>query len=200
MKKIMFLAITGLLIAFSGCQSSDGGNPKEVLTNFFKALSKKDVADAKKFATKDSEGMLDMMETGMKMSANANAQNDHEDKMMEMIQNVEMGEPVINGDKATINVKDKKSGENTDFVLHKEDGKWKVAFDMSTLMEMGQKSMKDHGMDMNSGNMDSMKHIMNKAMDSLNAAMPDMKDKMKHAQEMMDSAKKMMDKMDKSGK
>lgn len=198
MKKVMFVAITGLLISFSGCQSSDGGNPKEVLTNFFAALSKKDIDNAKKFATKDSEGMLSMMETNMKMSPNA--QNDHEDKMMEMIQNVEMGEPVINGDKATINVKDKKSGENTDFVLHKEEGKWKVAFDMSTLMEMGQKSMKDHGMDMNSGNIDSMKHDMNNAMDSLNAAMPDMKDKMKHAQEMMDSAKKMMDKMNKSGK
>lgn len=198
MKKIMFLAITGLVVAFSGCQSSDSGNPKEVLTNFFKALSKKDVADAKKYATKDSEGMLNMMEMGMKMSTDM--KNDHEDKMMEMIQNVEMGEPVINGDKATINVKDKKSGENTDFVLHKEEGKWKVAFDMSTLMEMGQKSMKDHGMDMGSENMDSLKHDMNKAMDSLNAAMPDMQDKMKHAQEMMDSAKKMMEKMDKSGK
>lgn len=198
MKKIMFLAITGLVIAFSGCQSSDGGNPKEVLTDFFKALSQKDVATAKKFATKDSDGMLNMMETGMKMSANT--QNDHEDKMMEMIQNVEMGDAVINGDKATINVKDKKSGENTDFVLHKEEGKWKVAFDMATLMEMGQKSMKEHGMDMGSGNMDSMKQNMDKAMDSLNAAMPDMKDKMKHAQEMMDSAKKMMEKMDKSGK
>ena len=192
MKKIMVLAIAIFAIAVSGCQSSDSGNPKEVLTSFFNALSKKDVATAKKFATKDSEGMLSMMEMGMKMSANT--QNGHEDEMMEMIQNTEMGEPAINGDKATVNVKNKKSGENFDFVLKKEEGKWKVAFDMTTLMEMGQKSMKDHGMDMGSENMDSMKENMSKAMDSLNADMPDMKDKINHAQEMMDSAKKMLEK------
>ena len=43
-------------------------------------------------------------------------------------------------------MKDKKSGETTDFTLKKESGDWKVAFDKSTLMEMAQKKMKEHGM------------------------------------------------------
>ena len=120
MKKFLLLGIAALVITASGCQSGSGGNPKEVLSQFFKALSKKDVDQAKKYATKDSDGMLNMMEMGMKMSGDM--QNDHADKMFEMMQNVEMGDPVINGDQATVNVTDKKSGESTDFLLKKEDG------------------------------------------------------------------------------
>lgn len=189
MKHIFLLGITAFVIIGSGCQSGSSGNPKEVLSEFFKALSKKDVDQAKKYATKDSDGMLSMMEEGLKMSSNM--PNDHADKMFEMMQNVEMAEPVINGDQATINVKDKKSGESTDFLLKKEDGSWKVAFDMATLTEMGNKKLKEHGME--NMNMDSMKNRMNQAMDSMNAAMPGMKDK-------MDSVKKMIDKMSKDQK
>lgn len=190
MKKFFLLGITTFVIVLSGCQSGGSGNPKEVLSQFFKALSKKDVTQAKKDATKDSDGMLNMMDMGMKMSGNM--QNDHADKMLEMMQNVELGDPVINGDKATVTVKDKKTGENTDFTLKKEDGNWKVAFDMATLMEMANEKMKEHGM----GNMDmdSMQQGMNGAMDSMNSMTPDMKDKMDQAKKMMDSAKNMMDK------
>ena len=67
--------------------------------------------------------------------------------MMYKKENIEMGDAVINGDKATVPVKDKKSGETTDFALKKESGDWKVAFDKSTLMEMAQKKMKEHGME-----------------------------------------------------
>ena len=176
------------IMIFSGCQSGSAGNPKEVLTNFFNALSKKDVTEAKKYATKDSDGMLSMMGMGMNSS---NAQDEHSEKMLEMMQNVEMSNPVINGDNATITVTDKKSGENTDFVLKKEDGKWKVAFDMATLMNMASQKMKERGM----GNMDSLKEGMNQAMDSMNAANPDMQKKMDEAKKMMDSAKNMMNKM-----
>ena len=189
MKKFLLLGIAALVITASGCQSGSGGNPKEVLSQFFKALSKKDVDQAKKYATKDSDGMLNMMEMGMKMSGDM--QNDHADKMFEMMQNVEMADPVINGDQATVTVTDKKSGESTDFLLKKEDGNWKVAFDMSTLTEMGNKKLKEHGM--GNMNMDSMKNQMNQAMDSVSATMPAMKDK-------MDSVKKMMDKMGKDQK
>jgi len=196
MKKYLLWGATAFVMILSSCHSGEGGNPKEVLSQFFNALSKKDVTLAKKYATKDSEGMLNMMEMGMKMSGNM--PNDHADKMFEMLQNVQMDDPVINGDKATINVKDKTSGENTDFVLKKEDGSWKVAFDMATLSEMANEKMKEHGM----GNMDmdSMNQQMNGAMDSMNSKMPDMKDKLDHAQKMMDSARNMLDKMDKNAK
>lgn len=189
MKNLFLLGITALLITVSGCHSGTGGNPKEVLTQFFNALSKKDVDQAKKYATKDGDGMLDMIGSGMKMSGDM--QNDHTDKMFEMMENVEMSDPVINGDDATITVKDKKSGESTDFLLKKEGGDWKVAFDMATLTEMGNKKLKEHGME--NMDMDSMKKQMNQAMDSMKSAMPATKDK-------MDSVKKMMDKMGKDQK
>lgn len=176
MKKNFVLAITLFVIVFSGCQSGGGDNPKEVLSNFFTALSKKDFSTAKKYATKDSDGMLGMMEMGMKMAGNT--QNDHSDKMFEMLQNAQMGAPVINGDEATVPVTDKKSGESTGFLLKKEDGNWKVAFDMATLSEMGREKLKEHGRD-----------IDNMNLDSLNAAMPDLKQKMDSIKQMMDSAR-----------
>lgn len=144
MKKIFAIAITMFLIILSGCQSAESGNPKDVLHDFFTALSKKDFDGAKKYATKDSDGMISMMEMGMKNMQQMS--NEHENKMLEMINNTKMGDAVIDGDKATITVTDEKSNESTDFLLKKEDGKWKVAFDMSTLMEMANKKMKEHGM------------------------------------------------------
>ena len=145
MKKIFAIAVTTFVILLSGCQSGGSGNPKDVLHDFFTALSKKDFDGAKKYATKDSDGMISMMEMGMKNMQQGNSE--HSDKMLDMINNMKMGDAAIDGDKATISVTDKKSNESTDFLLKKEDGNWKVAFDMSTLMEMANKKMKEHGMD-----------------------------------------------------
>ena len=186
MKKIILLVSTSLVVFLSGC-NSNSGDPKEVLGHFFDAMSQKNIDEAKKYVTKDSEGMMGMMQMGM------NSMDESDNEMPLQKENMEIGNAVITGDRATVPVKDKKTGETTDFVLKKESGAWKVAFDKSTLMEMGQKKMKEHGMGSMQG-MDSMKHNMNEAMDSLNAAMPDMKDKMEHAQKMMDSARKMMEK------
>jgi len=72
--------------------------------------------------------------------------NDHADKMMQMVNNMQMGDATISGDSATVPVTDKKSGESTDFLLKKENGNWKVAFDMSTLMNMANKKMMEHGL------------------------------------------------------
>jgi hypothetical protein len=106
-------------------------------------------------------------------------------------EHMDMGDAVINGDRATVPVKDKKSGEVTDFVLKKESGEWKVAFDKSTLMEMAQKKMKEHGMDKQ----------MNGTVDSLNESMKNIsKEDMEHAQKMMDIAKKLMNEMQKNAK
>jgi hypothetical protein len=143
MKKIIVIALATFAVFISGCKSGGNGeNPKEVLNHFFSALSKKDFTDAKKYATKDSEGMLGMMEMGMQQMNN----NDHADKMMQMVNNMQMGDATISGDSATVPVTDKKSGESTDFLLKKENGDWKVAFDMSTLMQMANKKMMEHGM------------------------------------------------------
>lgn len=180
MKKIILSVITVSIITLTGCNSG-GGNPKAVLSSFFDALGKKDFTTAKKYTTKDSEGMLGMVQMGMEHIADS-AKGMKYDK-----ESVEIGDAAINGDVATIPVKEKKTGEITDFTLKKESGDWKVAFDKSTLMQMAQKKMKEHGF----GGM----HDSSRSMDE-NPMLMDTsaKEQMQNAQKMMDSASKMLDK------
>lgn len=177
MKKwfVTLLAFSALFL--SSCNST-GGNPKTVLTGFFDAMAKKDIAAARKLATADSKTMFDLMEEGMKMS-----QNVTEDKSKEKFDksNMEIGEAKIEGDKATVNVKEIKSGESVDFVLKKEDGSWKVAMDMGTMMNIGIQKMKEKGMEgaldslhnsleqLNKINTDSLKKLMNKGMQMMDS-------------------------------
>lgn len=181
MKKIIVIIVAALVVILPGCKSGSGANPKEVLNHFFDALSKKDINEAKKYATKDSEGMLSMMQMGMQ-----NMNNEHADRMMEMVNNMQMGNATVTGDKATVPVTDKKSGETTDFLLKKENGDWKVAFDMATLMEMANKKMKEHGMNGTGNSYGVDSSHMHEDLDSANR---NLKEKMEHAQKLMDSLK-----------
>ena len=167
MKKIAAFAITISIIMISGCKSASSGDPKEVLHNFLTALSQKDFTKAKTLATEDSDGMISMMEMGMQNMQNME-QGGHADKMMEMVKNMKIGAAVIDGDKATVPVTDSKSNESIDFLLKKEKGDWKVAFDISTLTDMATKKMKEHGIN----DMDSVR--IKEKMDSAMQHMPDM--------------------------
>ena len=167
----------------TGCKSG-GGDPKAVLNSFFDALGKKDFTAAKKYTTKDSEGMLSMVQMGMEHIA------DSSDAMKYDKANLELGDAVINGDVATIPVKEKKTGETTDFTLKKESGDWKVAFDKSTLMEMAQKKMKDHSFGGMKGMHDSLKSMDENPMLMDSSA----KQQMQDAQKMLDSARNMLNK------
>jgi hypothetical protein len=184
MKKIILSVVTATIIILAGCKSG-GGDPKLVLSNFFDAMLKKDFTTVKKLSTKDSESMLGMMQMAMQNMP------DTSESMKFNRENLEMGDAVINGDMATVPVKEKKSGESTDFTLKKEGGDWKVAFDKSTLMGMAQKKMKGHGMD------GMMHHGMNDSLGNLNGnPIPNVdsisKENMEKAQKMMDSANKML--------
>lgn len=197
MKKL-FLATAIICTAclMTSCNSA-GGDPKATLISFFEALGKKDIAGARKLATADSKSMLDMMEMGMKSaSAKDNSEMDKFDKTK-----MEFGEAKIEGDKATVPVKEKTSGESTNFILKKESGSWKVAFDKGSMMQMGMDKMKEKGMDVNDMKK-GMEEMNNVNMDSLKAAMENMnmdsmKDAMKKGMEGLDSAKKLMEKMEK---
>ncbi|MBL7701349.1 MAG: DUF4878 domain-containing protein [Ferruginibacter sp.] len=183
MKKLLVMALAFSTLYINSCKSG-GGDPKAVLTSFFDAMAKKDIAAARKIATADSKATFDLMEMGMKMMDNV-----AEDKTNEQFDKskMEMGEAKIDGDRATINVKEKKSGDAVDFVLKKEGGEWKVAMDMTTMMNMGDRKMKQEGItdeqmgDMKEEmekfknmNVDSLKEIMNKgikALDTLKKAL-----------------------------
>ena len=185
MKKLLVVLVAFSTIYISSCNSG-GGDPKVVLTGFFDAMAKKDIATARTLATSDSKAMFDLMEMGMKMKDNT-----VEDKTDEQFDKskMEMGEAKIAGDRATVNVKEKKSGESIDFVLKKEGGAWKVAMDMATMMSMGAEKMKEKGMnDEQMGDMkDEMEKFKNMSPDSLKMMM----DKGMQA---LDSLKNNMDK------
>ena len=169
MKKLLVVLFAFSALYISSCKSG-GNDPKTVLTGFFDAMAKKDIAAARKLATADSKGMFDMMEMGMKMEKNQmeNKTDEQFDKTK-----MEMGEAKIEGDKATVNVKEKKSGESINFILKKEAGEWKVAMDMATMMTMGAEKMKEKGMnDEQMGNMqEEMEKLKNMSPDSLKMMM-----------------------------
>lgn len=156
MKKILAAVFVFSTLYITSCNNTGGGDPKAVLTSFFDAMAKKDITEARKLATADSKSMFDLMEMGMKMKDSMNDQSlDQFDK-----DKMEMGEAKIEGDKATVNVKEKKSGESVNFILKKEGGAWKVAMDMSTLMSIGMDKMKEKGM--NEEGADQLKEQMEK--------------------------------------
>jgi hypothetical protein len=191
MKKMLFaMAVTASLL-FIGCNAG-GGDPKAVLIAFFEAMSKKDMATAKKLATKDSEAMFSLMEMGMNMAKDA--KTDEMDKFDKA--KMEFGETKIEGDKATVAVKDKSSGESTNFILKKESGSWKVAFDKASVMQMGADKMKEKGMD-GTAAMDSLNSGLDKLKDmntdSLASKMKEGMDKLKELKEQNPEAMKKME-------
>ena len=195
MKKLFMAAAVIAAVTFAGCKGGSG-DPKAVLIAFFEALGKKDIAAAKKLATKDSEQMLGFMEMGMKMakdSKDADMDKFNKDKMI-------FGEPKIEGDKATVEVKDKEKGEAVNFILKKEEGSWKVAFDKASMMQMGAEKMSEKGMDpsaamdtLNSGldklkdiNVDSLAGKMKEGLENIN----ENKDKIEDAAKKLEEASK----------
>lgn len=187
MKKLLMAAAVISTVLFFSCNSTNSSDPKAVLTSFFDALAKKDISAARKLATAESKSMLDMMEMGMKMGGDKDAKDEKYDKTK-----MEFGEPKIEGDKATIEVKEKASGEGTTFTLKKESGAWKVAFDKASMMTMGMDKMKEKGVDasdsLNNMNIDSLGDKVKEGLDKLN----ENKEKIEDATKKLEEAAKKM--------
>ena len=148
MKKIFSFLL--LAIAMGSISTGCGGggmsnaSPKEVLVAFFEKLSKKDIEGATKLATKDSKATMDMMKKGLDMAEKMKDQIKDKEDPTEEFKNMEVGEAKINGDNATVAVRNKKKEEEVEFPLKEEDGAWKVDFSMATLMKMGMDQKNKH--------------------------------------------------------
>lgn len=127
-------------ILIAGCKTTENDSPKTVLSKFFDAMAKEDFVEAKKYITKDSEGVMGMVEMGNKSKSDTTKNMFSKDK-------IKLGNEVINGDRAEVTVTEIENGESNNFILKKENNMWKVAFDKSTLMEMAKKKMKEKGLD-----------------------------------------------------
>ena len=181
MKKI--ISASAILLSFfflNGC-NNPSGDPKAALSAFFDAMVKKDMEAARKLATTDSKAMLDMMEMGMKMGKNQQQDDQFDQSRMEF------GDAKIEGDKATILARDKKTGESVNFNLKKEAGQWKVAFDKSSIMQMAtQKIQEKGGIDSIAQSLDALKKINP---DSIKAAVDE-------GMKALDSAKEVLKKLE----
>lgn len=180
MKKIFLAAILFSVICFSSCKTG-GGDPKAVLSEFFQALADKDMEKARKLATTDSKSMLDMM--AMAMKTENKEETDKYDKA-----NMEYGDAKIDGDVATVPVKEKTSGETLNYTLKKESGTWKVAFDKASIMSMGMDKMKEKGVDVSEGLNKAAEEMRDMNIDSL-------KEGMEKGSEALDSMAKVLEKM-----
>ena len=180
MKKLVFaLSLVSIVMLMGNCNSSSsnksGDDPKATLLAFFDAMGKKDMESVRKLTTSESKGMIDMMQMGMNMAKDNSALPKY-DKT-----NMEIGEAVINGEEATVVAKEKTSGESINFTLKKQEGAWKVAFDMGSMMQMATDKMKEKGV-----SADSMKMMMNE-MKNLN--IDSLQKVLKEGMNAMDSAK-----------
>jgi hypothetical protein len=134
----LFIA-AAFLTCIAGCKGKDkvANDPKIVLTSFFERMSKKDIDGAAKLATKDSKGTMEMMKKAMSAAEEMKGVKTSEKDPVEDFKSMEFGDAKIDGDNATVSVKNNKKNETIDFPLKKEDGDWKVDFTMGTLMKMG---------------------------------------------------------------
>jgi hypothetical protein len=136
-----------------GCQSEvSGDDPLSVLQQFFNAMAKKDIAEARKYATSESKSFLDMMETISKFDSSSSIETSRY-----LNENIEFGKAKINGKEAVVEVKSKKDGEKLSFNLIQENGEWKVAFDLNTILTIGMQKMKQNGLQ----NTDQLKDALN---------------------------------------
>ena len=164
MKKIILIIV--VTIVLNACKSKDAvETPTQVFSSFAEALSKKDVTKARELCTADSKAVLDFMEKKSK-----------DMKVMPMdkfdTSKVSFGEVKINGDEASIPIKDKQSGVTVEFPLKKEDGVWKIAFDMKSLYDMSMETLKDEKLNIPQEKLDEiMKKFKNVNLDSLEKEM-----------------------------
>lgn len=177
MKKILLAVALVSTVSFISCNSGGGDNPKVVVSKFFEALSKKDIATARKLATKESKSIIDMMEFGMSMSKDIKVT----DKFS--TEKIEFGEPKISGNEATVSVKEKGTENSRDLILKREDGSWKVAFDMASIINIGMQKMKNEGQNSTEN--------LNKAMEELkNVNIDSLKEEVSESMRRLDSIKK----------
>lgn len=165
MKKLIQAATLLCSLFILSCSTKSNSDPKTVLTDFLTKLSKKDFKGAEKFATESSKNMLEMIESTSKFAPDSNNEYD--------MANLEIGNASIVGEKATIDVKNKKEGKSIKYTLKKEKGEWRVSFDKQSMMDMGNDSMKNGSS--SSENLDSLSDKLNESLDDLNKKLDSLK-------------------------
>lgn len=184
MKKLtMVMLLSVSTAAWFSCSTNDGSAEiKNVAKQFFTALSRQNYDEAASYATPETKASLELIknlaEMGKKMaeSVKPDISDSVNAEIEAKLAKVVYGEPVIEGDKATLPIT--VDNETNNIYLKKIDGVWKVAFDKSSMKQiMSDKSGKSIGeinaeldsaaKELQNLNLDSVKEALNKAGDVL---------------------------------
>ena len=174
MKKVLSAAVISGLLIFSGCtmMNTDAG-PTEVMESFADAIVKKDIIKAKQLCTPESQSVLNILtvaglSSGVKFTDKFNKEK------------VEFGAAVIEGDNASVPVKDRASGQVINFPLRKIEGQWRVSVDMTSMQGMAKDKIntttggfRDSAKNvLRRINLDPLKNKINKILDSVKIEIP----------------------------
>jgi hypothetical protein len=113
MKRTLKFSAVALLAVVVLWACGGAAGPKAAGESFLTAMAKGDIEGAKKFASKESQGALEMM------AGTSDAKKANPDK-------IEIGEVKEEGDKATLSYKE--NGADKTLNLIKEDGAWKASY------------------------------------------------------------------------
>jgi len=133
----MIVALSAVLFIGCGSIAPSIASPTDTLKNFIEASKKKDVEAIRKTL---SRGSLELAEKSAKMQNTTADELFKRDNMAMLDEIPEIRNEKIEGETASVEVKDLTSGYDT-IPFVKEDGVWKIAFDKyrQTMMEkMGQ--------------------------------------------------------------
>jgi hypothetical protein len=152
MKRSIIFCLIVSIVLLSACKGvKDSNDPKVIVSEFMDALSKKDFTTARQLTTSESQTVINMMETAVKMGSTPESsfvKFDHS--------RVTLGEATISGETATVPLTENKSGETINYQLQKQNGAWKVAFDLPTLMNIFTDKMVEKGINPVNGALDSL--------------------------------------------
>ena len=123
----MCFALAVIVLVVSACSLLSGSSPTATFKKFFEASKKKDVAGIRKTLSKGSLEMFDKI---------AKEQNKTTDDMLKDVDKDSKSEAMpetrnekIDGDSATLEVKNEKTGKWDSLPFVKENGEWKIALD-----------------------------------------------------------------------
>ena len=129
MKRIILSVAVITIIVLTSCNAKkDESNPKEVFTKFIRALKRNDLAAAQDLSTLAS----------LPTFAYFKIEKENLNKFLAEVDTskIELGEPIINGNKADLPFKVTNTTISSNFTLEKVSEEWKVAFDMDGILSL----------------------------------------------------------------
>lgn len=135
MKILLFAACLLCFVYSCNTNKNDTDGPKKAMSKFLTAMENNNFEEAKEYATEDSQDFLEMIDKDDNNTGNA-----YKDKKFD-ITTVE-----THGDDANVGVRFK-GNTALNFHLKKQQGQWKVAFNLNAMLDMVKDLMKKEGTD-----------------------------------------------------